>query len=460
MSSPSAAKDEGGGVITNTAAATATGSSNSSSSSSPCAICLDPLASSTPLGACSCGHVFHATCFLRWKTSSQQMSRWPLGGGGNGGSNRTSDDIKCPVCNQIVLHFTQLFWQLPAAAASPLVTATTVQPRTATAAVAKEEEEKTTTKPLNVAEALTNDRVRLTRSCKRKAMERIKKQQQQQQQKKSKSSNSRRITQSTTTATTTTTTTTGLYGYMDRHPQLEPFMREVLVDWLLEVHENFKHGPETLYAAIQILDAYLASSAGHHTSTTVVVRSKFQLVGVSCYALASKFKETQPCHVKDCVYICAGQYTEQDVRVMEQCILKTLQHDILEAPTAYTRLVRMILLNTSDSERPKMMNLSRYLLDSTLLSYELLQYVPSQMAAAVVYICRRTFLGAEASGGWDNSTANHESSSSSSTLTTEETIRPIARAVLDAKAKLTKLDGLRKKHSTTGAFETVFPCDL
>ena len=125
----------------------------------------------------------------------------------------------------------------------------------------------------------------------------------------------------------------------------------------------------------------------------------------------------------------------------EQGILKTLHYQI-DTPTAHASLMRILLAEGYD---PKMVQMSRYLLDSTLLSYDLLSYYPSQLAAAVVYIARRTIWGE----GW----SEHLGAA-------EDEILPVARAVLDAKAELTQRNGLRQKYSSAGVYHTVFPCDL
>jgi len=89
-------------------------------------------------------------------------------------------------------------------------------------------------------------------------------------------------------------------------------MREVLVDWLFELNENFGHGPETLYRATQVLDQYLYVLAT--ATSTLIARDKFQLVGTCAYSVSCKFNEIRtPLSTKDSVTICAGQYTEEEV---------------------------------------------------------------------------------------------------------------------------------------------------
>lgn len=57
------------------------------------------------------------------------------------------------------------------------------------------------------------------------------------------------------------------------------YMREILVDWLVEVAEEYKLVSDTLYLTISHMDIYLSSQA--------VDKSKLQLLGVCCMLLAS-----------------------------------------------------------------------------------------------------------------------------------------------------------------------------
>lgn len=56
-------------------------------------------------------------------------------------------------------------------------------------------------------------------------------------------------------------------------------MRGVLVDWLVEVSDEYKLHSETLYLAVSYLDRYL--------SVCSVNRQKLQLIGVSCMLIAA-----------------------------------------------------------------------------------------------------------------------------------------------------------------------------
>ena len=56
-------------------------------------------------------------------------------------------------------------------------------------------------------------------------------------------------------------------------------MRAVLVDWLVEVAEEYKLVPDTLYLTVSHIDRYLS-----HCN---IKRHRLQLLGVSCMLIAS-----------------------------------------------------------------------------------------------------------------------------------------------------------------------------
>ena len=63
-------------------------------------------------------------------------------------------------------------------------------------------------------------------------------------------------------------------------------MRGILIDWLVEVAEEYRLEAETLYLAVNYIDRFL--------SFVPVNRSKLQLVGVTCMLIASKYEEIHP----------------------------------------------------------------------------------------------------------------------------------------------------------------------
>jgi G2/mitotic-specific cyclin-B, other len=164
---------------------------------------------------------------------------------------------------------------------------------------------------------------------------------------------------------------------MSAQPQITEKMRSILVDWLIGVQHQFKLGPETLYLAVNIVDRYCKHCE--------VPRSKLQLVGATALFTASKYEEVyRALQVHDIISVCDNIYSKQEIIKMETHILGTLGFKI-SAPTAHAFL--LIYLKAAHADE-KMTHFSCYILEGTLLSYPLLEYLPSQLAAASVLIAR------------------------------------------------------------------------
>jgi len=163
---------------------------------------------------------------------------------------------------------------------------------------------------------------------------------------------------------------------MSKQIDVNEKMRAILVDWLLDVHLKFRLLPETLYLTINIIDRFLGIKC--------ISREKLQLVGVTAMFIASKYEEIYPPECNDFVYISANAYNRDEVLQMEQCILNTLSFH-LTAPTSLYFLRRYSKAAMSDY---RVHTLSKYLAESALVDLKLLNYLPSQIAAACVFLAR------------------------------------------------------------------------
>lgn len=229
--------------------------------------------------------------------------------------------------------------------------------------------------------------------------------------------------------------------YMDNQPHINERMRSILVDWLVEVHLKFKLVPETLFLTVNIIDRYLEREE--------VSRPKLQLVGVTALLISSKFEEIYPPELRDLVYICDRAYTRSDIIEMEETILKTLEYQIT-IPSAHAFLVRYLKAAHADK---KIVQLSCYILDGTLQSYELLHYLPSQLAAAAVFIARRSV----GRNSWSPTLLKYAEYC-------EEEVIPVARAILAEKKNTSpELRAVNKKYTSSrygGVASTVLTCDF
>ena len=106
------------------------------------------------------------------------------------------------------------------------------------------------------------------------------------------------------------------FNYMEKQPDITMNMRQILVDWLVEVSEEYKLQTETLHLAVNYIDRFL--------SLMSVQRSKLQLVGTAAMFIASKYEEIYPPDVSEFVYITDDTYTKRQVLRMEHLVIKVL----------------------------------------------------------------------------------------------------------------------------------------
>jgi len=49
------------------------------------------------------------------------------------------------------------------------------------------------------------------------------------------------------------------FSYMDRQEKINETIRSTLIDWLIQIHYNFKLQPESLFLTINLIDRYFSS---------------------------------------------------------------------------------------------------------------------------------------------------------------------------------------------------------
>ena len=164
-------------------------------------------------------------------------------------------------------------------------------------------------------------------------------------------------------------------GYMKNQPDINEKMRAILIDWLVEVHLKFKLYPETLYLTINLIDRYLEKEQ--------VLRQHLQLVGVTSMLIASKYEEIYAPEVRDFVYITYKAYTKEEILAMEYKMLTKMEFNIT-TPSSYRFLERIFKLCPEADD--KIFNLSRYLIELSLVEYRMLKHPPSMLASAALFL--------------------------------------------------------------------------
>ncbi|XP_048331513.1 cyclin-A2-4 isoform X1 [Ziziphus jujuba] len=160
-------------------------------------------------------------------------------------------------------------------------------------------------------------------------------------------------------------------------------MRGILVDWLVEVSEEYKLVPDTLYLTVHLIDWFL--------SQNYIERHRLQLLGITCMLISSKYEEICAPRVEEFCFITDNTYTREEVLQMEIQVLKHFSFQLF-APTAKTFLRRFLRAAQASYKTPclELEYLANYLAELTLVDYGFLNFLPSMIAASAVFLSRWT----------------------------------------------------------------------
>ncbi|KAF5739126.1 cyclin-A2-4-like [Tripterygium wilfordii] len=160
-------------------------------------------------------------------------------------------------------------------------------------------------------------------------------------------------------------------------------MRSILVDWLVEVSEEYKLASDTLYLTVHLIDWFL--------SENYIERQTLQLLGITCMLIASKYEEICAPRVEEFCFITDNTYTRDQVLKMESQIVRYFGFQIF-APTTKTFLRRFLRAAQASYKSPslELECLANYLAEMTLVDYSFLNLLPSLIAASAVFLSRWT----------------------------------------------------------------------
>ncbi|XP_010472944.1 PREDICTED: cyclin-A2-4-like, partial [Camelina sativa] len=139
-------------------------------------------------------------------------------------------------------------------------------------------------------------------------------------------------------------------------------MRGILVDWLVEVSEEYTLVPDTLYLTVYLIDWFLHGN--------YVERQRLQLLGITCMLIASKYEEICAPRIEELCFITDNTYTRDQVLEMESQVLKHFSFQIY-TPTSKTFLRRFLRAAQASYPSPslEMEYLANYLTELTLKDY-------------------------------------------------------------------------------------------
>ncbi|XP_060753210.1 G1/S-specific cyclin-E2-like isoform X2 [Tachysurus vachellii] len=108
---------------------------------------------------------------------------------------------------------------------------------------------------------------------------------------------------------------------LERHPRLQPKMRAVLLDWLMEVCEAYLLHRQTFYLAQDFFDRFMLTQDNTE-------KERLQLIGITALFIASKIEEIYPPKLTELAYVTDGACLEEEILQMELIMLKALNWDL------------------------------------------------------------------------------------------------------------------------------------
>ncbi|XP_027881706.1 G2/mitotic-specific cyclin-B1 [Xiphophorus couchianus] len=207
-------------------------------------------------------------------------------------------------------------------------------------------------------------------------------------------------------------------------------MRAILIDWLVQVNLKFRLLQETMYMTVGIIDRFLQDHP--------VPKKQLQLVGVTAMFLASKYEEMYPPEISDFAYVTDRAYTTAQIRDMEMTILRVLKFQLgRPLPLQFLRRASKIYEVTAEQH-----TLAKYLLELTMVDYEMIHFPPSMVASAALALTLKIL----DAGDWDVTLQHYMNYTAESLL---PVMAHIAKNVVKVNDGLTKHMAVKGKYATS-----------
>ncbi|CAK6949176.1 G1/S-specific cyclin-E2-like [Scomber scombrus] len=133
-------------------------------------------------------------------------------------------------------------------------------------------------------------------------------------------------------------------SFMLKHPRIQPRMRSILLDWLIEVSEAYTLHRQTFYLAQDYFDRFMLTQNN-------IEKGMLQLIGITCLFIAAKMEEACPPKLSQMAYVTAGTYYEHEILQMELIILKALCWNLCpETAVSWLKLYFQMTSMNSDSD--------------------------------------------------------------------------------------------------------------
>jgi cyclin A len=167
--------------------------------------------------------------------------------------------------------------------------------------------------------------------------------------------------------------------------------RNVLIDWLLEVMDEFKLGLDTFYMAVQYVDSIL--------SKIQIPVGNLQLLGVTAMFAASKTNRKFEIECRNFVMITDNTYTCDEIVEMERLMCYTLNWNI-HPVTCSSWLSRWLLavirttsaINGNTEKESQLLFLTHYIIVLTLMDHIIFVRYPASLITASALLLAKMVL--------------------------------------------------------------------
>lgn len=151
-------------------------------------------------------------------------------------------------------------------------------------------------------------------------------------------------------------------------------MRSILVDWMIEVVDEYSLEPETLFLSVAYVDMCL-----HRLS---ICRAELQLLGVTCIFIAAKYEEIYAPQIEKLCYITDNSYDRTQIIDMERMVLDCLNFSVMltTTNTVVTLLLAQLCVDNICTI------FAAFLSEMTLMRGELSKFSPVINAGACIFL--------------------------------------------------------------------------
>lgn len=167
--------------------------------------------------------------------------------------------------------------------------------------------------------------------------------------------------------------------YTDIQEEITDRMKLILYDWLTCIAEQFKLRERTLLLSLEFVELFMNSHC--------ISKDDFQLVGVSCLFVASKYEEIYPPKIDDFCKTTDNYYPKSRIFEIEGKLLKLLDFDV-------TRLISydfFQIISIAAQFDEKVMSFGLFLMNICSLDSSFYQGAKSLMAFSLCYLLHKIF---------------------------------------------------------------------